>query len=152
MIKMGKDLKVLYPKLVHTTCLAHALHRVADCIRCVIFPKLIHCSVQPGSPTLVAQLLWEEALQPLKGKIISAVTDNGKNMVAATNELAIRHLSCFAHTLQLVVNSAIAATASKKSEGQNAIFIPTKTQTPIPRMATVETYSEEEQQAVTKLF
>ena len=33
MIKVGKALEVFYPSLLHVTCLAHALHRVAECIR-----------------------------------------------------------------------------------------------------------------------
>ncbi|KAB0790223.1 hypothetical protein PPYR_15446, partial [Photinus pyralis] len=32
-VKAGSGLKVLYPKLVHVTCLAHGLHRVAETIR-----------------------------------------------------------------------------------------------------------------------
>jgi hypothetical protein len=30
MIKTAKALQLLYPKMVHVTCLAHALHRVAE--------------------------------------------------------------------------------------------------------------------------
>lgn len=33
MVKAGQALHVLFPKLIHVTCLAHALHRVAECIR-----------------------------------------------------------------------------------------------------------------------
>ncbi|XP_055902175.1 uncharacterized protein LOC129938564 [Eupeodes corollae] len=33
MIKAARGLKILYPKLIHVTCLAHALHRVAEQIR-----------------------------------------------------------------------------------------------------------------------
>lgn len=33
MIKAAKDIKIMYPKLVHLTCLAHGLHRVAEVIR-----------------------------------------------------------------------------------------------------------------------
>jgi hypothetical protein len=32
MLKAGKKLAVLYPKMIHTTCLAHGLHRVAETI------------------------------------------------------------------------------------------------------------------------
>lgn len=32
-VKAGAGLKVLYPKLIHLTCLAHGLHRVAETIR-----------------------------------------------------------------------------------------------------------------------
>ena len=33
MIKAGKGLKMLYPKMIHVTCLAHAIHRVAEEVR-----------------------------------------------------------------------------------------------------------------------
>lgn len=39
MVKAGKTIKVLYPKLEHITCLAHALHRVAEEVR-VQFPEV----------------------------------------------------------------------------------------------------------------
>lgn len=32
-IKAARNLKIFYPKLVHVTCLAHGLHRVAEEIR-----------------------------------------------------------------------------------------------------------------------
>jgi len=33
MVKSGKALKVFYPKLIHVTCMAHGLYRVAEAIR-----------------------------------------------------------------------------------------------------------------------
>ena len=33
MIKSGKSMKSFYPKVVHITCVAHGLHRVAEEIR-----------------------------------------------------------------------------------------------------------------------
>ncbi|KAL4101229.1 hypothetical protein QTP88_021249 [Uroleucon formosanum] len=33
MVKSGEALKVFYPKLIHVTCMAHGLHRVAEAIR-----------------------------------------------------------------------------------------------------------------------
>lgn len=33
MIKCGGNLKIFYPKLLHVTCLCHALHRLAECVR-----------------------------------------------------------------------------------------------------------------------
>lgn len=33
MLLAGKTLKELYPKLIHETCLAHGLHRVAEAVR-----------------------------------------------------------------------------------------------------------------------
>ena len=32
-IKAAKALQLLYPKMIHVTCLAHALHRVAEEVR-----------------------------------------------------------------------------------------------------------------------
>lgn len=34
MIKAANALQVLYPKMIHLACLAHALHRVAETVRC----------------------------------------------------------------------------------------------------------------------
>ena len=39
MIKAAEALKVLFPKMIHLTCTAHALHRIAETIR-VNFPKV----------------------------------------------------------------------------------------------------------------
>jgi hypothetical protein len=33
MIKVAKALQLLYPKMIHVTCLAHVLHRVAEEVR-----------------------------------------------------------------------------------------------------------------------
>jgi len=39
MKKAGDTIKVLYPKIIHVTCLAHGLHRVAEEV-CVNYPKV----------------------------------------------------------------------------------------------------------------
>ncbi|KAL4121178.1 hypothetical protein QTP88_013741 [Uroleucon formosanum] len=39
MVKSGKSLQVIYSKMVHITCLAHGLHRVAEQIR-INFPEI----------------------------------------------------------------------------------------------------------------
>ena len=39
MIEAGKCLKVFYPKLIHFTCLAHRVNRVAEQVR-LEFPSL----------------------------------------------------------------------------------------------------------------
>ena len=36
MIKAGEGLSVSYPKMIHVTCVAHALHRVCETIRVLI--------------------------------------------------------------------------------------------------------------------
>lgn len=33
MVAAAKALKVLYPKMIHATCAAHGLHRVADFVK-----------------------------------------------------------------------------------------------------------------------
>ena len=33
MIKAAKALQLLYPKMIHVTCIAHALHRAAEEVR-----------------------------------------------------------------------------------------------------------------------
>ncbi|XP_076042318.1 zinc finger BED domain-containing protein 4-like [Oratosquilla oratoria] len=47
----------------------------------------------------------------IKEKICSIVTDNAANIKAAVNEMNIRQVPCFAHTLNLVVQDAIRNTA-----------------------------------------
>ena len=42
-------------------------------------------------------------------KVSTIVTDNATNMISAANVLSLRHVPCFAHTLNLVVKDAIAA-------------------------------------------
>ena len=39
MIKAGEGLSVSYPKMIHVTCVAHALHRVCETIR-VLYPNV----------------------------------------------------------------------------------------------------------------
>ena len=39
MIKAAKSLQLLYPKMIHVTCLAHALHGVVEEVR-VIYPEV----------------------------------------------------------------------------------------------------------------
>ena len=45
---------------------------------------------------------WE-----IRNKVIAIVTDNAANIVAAVNKLGIKHVPCFAHTLNLIVQKAI---------------------------------------------
>lgn len=41
------------------------------------------------------------------GKVVAIVTDNGANVVKAIEMLKVRRISCFAHTLNLVVSHAL---------------------------------------------
>ena len=43
----------------------------------------------------------------LRSKLAAVVTDNGKNIVRAINDLEWPHVSCFSHTLQLAVLEAV---------------------------------------------
>ena len=38
MVKAGDALRVLYPNIIHVTCLAHGMHRVAETVRLFPFP------------------------------------------------------------------------------------------------------------------
>ena len=42
MLKAGVELKLFYPKLVHETCVAHALHRLAEEMNKISSCKLHH--------------------------------------------------------------------------------------------------------------
>lgn len=42
MIKTAKALRILYPRMVHVTCLAHGLHRIAEAIRAA-YPTVDKC-------------------------------------------------------------------------------------------------------------
>ncbi|XP_065652748.1 E3 SUMO-protein ligase ZBED1-like [Hydra vulgaris] len=44
-------------------------------------------------------------------KIFSIGTDNGRNIVKAVSSFPFKHLPCFAHTVQLIIKSAIEETA-----------------------------------------
>lgn len=43
----------------------------------------------------------------LEDKIIFAISDNANNIKAALNLLQLKHFGCFAHTLNLIVQSAL---------------------------------------------
>lgn len=46
----------------------------------------------------------------LREKLVAIVSDNASNMTAAVKLLGIRHLPCFAHTLNLIVRAALQET------------------------------------------
>ncbi|RXN15613.1 zinc finger BED domain-containing 1-like protein [Labeo rohita] len=43
----------------------------------------------------------------LTGSVAAMVTDNAANMVSAIQKLGLRHLPCFAHTINLIVKRAV---------------------------------------------
>ncbi len=73
---------------------------------------VLQCSRIIGSHT--AEMIFsglEESFNQknISGKVLTAVTDNATNVVAAVNKLGLRHLSCYAHTLNLVVMDSFEA-------------------------------------------
>jgi len=44
----------------------------------------------------------------LEGKVVSVCTDNAANITAAVKLAKVKHLSCFTHTLNLVVQKGVA--------------------------------------------
>ncbi|KAL1251292.1 hypothetical protein QQF64_019088 [Cirrhinus molitorella] len=47
----------------------------------------------------------------IENKVGCVVTDNAANMVAAVKKLVLRHMPCFAHTLNLIVKDGLSAVA-----------------------------------------
>jgi hypothetical protein len=74
MIKAAKALQLLDPKMVHVTCLAHALHRVAEEVRgsCPEVDKLIANGkkIIIKSPLRVQQFKEEAPILPLPPQFI----------------------------------------------------------------------------------
>ena len=56
-----------------------------------------------------AQLVRVVTVWNIVNKVIGVVTDNASNMVAAVRETSWRHIPCFAHSLNLVVQDSIKA-------------------------------------------
>ncbi|XP_077424041.1 E3 SUMO-protein ligase ZBED1-like [Vanacampus margaritifer] len=46
----------------------------------------------------------------IRAKVMSLVTDSAANMIACANRLNVRHISCFAHMLNLVMKKSLAQT------------------------------------------
>ena len=66
---------------------------------------------------------WE-----LEEKLVAVVTDNAANITAAVRQLqqtdgcrAVKHLPCFAHTLNLVVQQAVQAIVDLKTKVKNIV-------------------------------
>jgi hypothetical protein len=64
----------------------------------------------------VKSLIEESVLQKYNFNLVAAVTDNAANMIATCRLLQVPHIPCSAHTIQLVVNSAILKSKSKSSQ------------------------------------
>ncbi len=56
----------------------------------------------------------------VKEKLLATVTGNASSMVKAVKDLRLKHIPCFAHTLNLAVTDPIKATASLESTREQA--------------------------------
>lgn len=85
---------------------------------------LIECSEFSNRHTSRNIAAWvNEVLErfAIRNKICAVITDNAANMKAAVTELTLRHLGCFAHTLNLVVTDAISASIGAKLDKAKSI-------------------------------
>lgn len=72
----------------------------------------------------IAAIIKEEVLNVYfpdenKCEIVCATTDNAANMIATTAKLKIKHMGCFAHTVQLVVNKSLVAPVLSQTDGSD---------------------------------
>lgn len=85
----------------------------------IMFARMF--SVRHTSENLKNELLrvvndWEIA-----DKIVAVVTDNAANIQAAVKQAGFKHVSCFAHTLNLVVQSAIQSIDTLKTKVKHIV-------------------------------
>ncbi|XP_063239945.1 zinc finger BED domain-containing protein 4-like [Bacillus rossius redtenbacheri] len=71
------------------------------CIEVKPFLEVSHTASNLCSFLVETITLWG-----LQDKVVAVVTDNGRNVVAALSASPFEHISCFAHTLQLVLKDA----------------------------------------------
>lgn len=144
MIKAGKNLKGIYPGLLHVTCLAHGLHRVAESVRAsyksvddfvgltkAIFKKAparvrVYKEMYPDLPlppeaVLVRWGTWLEAVEFL-GKhydavksVILSFDENDAECIRKAQEI-IRNKIVQAQLADLLVNYTFLAETIKKLE------------------------------------
>lgn len=56
----------------------------------------------------IQKLVLDEYFPDRSQQIVCAITDNAANMKATATALQIKHMGCFAHSVQLVVNKSLA--------------------------------------------
>lgn len=72
------------------------------CLEVIPFPEVSHSATNIKDFLMKTLEEWD-----LSEKISAIVTDNGRNMVLATNMSPYLHIPCLAHSLQLVVKDGI---------------------------------------------
>lgn len=73
--------------------------------------RLLHISNNSSTAQNLSNLIKTEVLDKYPDITFTcAVTDNANNMIATVGELHLKHLPCYAHSLQLVINRAILLT------------------------------------------
>lgn len=144
MIKAGKNLKAIYPSLLHVTCLAHGLHRVAEAIRAsfktvddfvgltkAIFKKAparvrVYKEMNPNLPlppeaVLVRWGTWLEAVDFLGNhfdavkSVILSFDENDAECIRKAQDI-IRNKNVQAQLADLLVNYTFLADTIKKYE------------------------------------
>lgn len=76
----------------------------------ILKANLLECFEFPDKHTAENIAMWiDNVLKKfsIQYKICTIVTDNAANIKLAVEKLNIRHISCFAHTVNLVVQNAI---------------------------------------------
>ncbi len=91
---------------------------------------LLSCTRMEGSHTgekIAEAIRVVSCTFNIQGKILLSVTDNGANMLKAADILGLRHLGCYAHTLNLVITDAIKETPQAEDIKTKASKIVEKT-------------------------
>lgn len=78
------------------------------CLEVIPFPEQSHTGENIRNVILQTFADWNLA----EAKLVAVVRDNGRNVVKALEESGFTHISCLAHTLQLVVNKGILSSPS----------------------------------------
>ncbi|XP_005110616.1 zinc finger BED domain-containing protein 4-like [Aplysia californica] len=89
------------------TVTAHFMSPAWELMSCVLeTPRIAEAHTAANIAVILAEVMenWR-----IRDKVVAIVTDNASNMVAAIEQLKIRHMPCFAHTLNLVVTDTLAA-------------------------------------------
>ncbi|KAF0715631.1 zinc finger BED domain-containing protein 4-like, partial [Aphis craccivora] len=75
---------------------------VSVCLGCEHFP-LQHTAINLAEYLKSITIEWK-----INNKVVAVVTDNAANMVSAVRQLHFRHIGCFAHSINLVVQNSLA--------------------------------------------
>ncbi|XP_051793095.1 zinc finger BED domain-containing protein 4-like [Acanthochromis polyacanthus] len=75
----------------------------------------VHVAVQHTADNISELLVKITDDWDITAKVHTVVTDSGANMVSAVRKTCLKHLQCFAHTLNLIVKDSIKADTSLES-------------------------------------